>query len=330
MLETILIPIGVVGGLGLLYGFGLAVASKKFHVEVDPRVEQILDALPGANCGACGKPGCAGYAEAIVEEDFDIDKCAPGGADCIAAIAKIMGKSATAGEKKIAYIHCASGGTNNTKFKYEYQGIETCKAAVTMSEGPNMCSHGCVGFNDCFDACPFDAIIIDENNNRIIDEEKCTACGACVRACPRKLIDIIPASKVVRIDCSSHDFGALPKQVCGAGHPCIGCGICAKQCPVDAITIEGKLAVIDYEKCINCGLCATKCPTKAIEDALAGKRKKAEIIDEKCIGCTICARKCPVEAIEGKVKEVHKIDKDKCIGCEVCVEKCPKDAIVMK
>ncbi len=163
-----------------------------------------------------------------------------------------------------------------------------------------------------------------------LDEAKCTACGACVRACPRNLIELIPEDKVVRIECSSHDFGALPKQVCGAGHPCIGCGICAKNCPVDAITMDGQLAVIDYEKCINCGICATKCPTKAIEDALKGMRKKAYITDKKCIGCTICAKKCPVGAITGNLKEVHHIDQDKCVGCGICEEKCPKNAIEMR
>jgi len=330
MIETILVPIGVVGGLGLMYGFGLAVASKKFHVEIDPRVEQVMEALPGANCGACGKPGCAGYAEAVVLEDFPINKCAPGGVECIENLSKIMGKTAEIGIRNVAYIHCKSGGSNNTNLRYEYQGIETCASAVATAQGPNLCSYGCVGFNDCFVSCEFGAIIIDENNNRIIDEDKCTACGACVTACPRNLIELIPVNKVVRIDCMSHDFGAVPKQVCGAGHPCIGCAICAKKCPVDAITMVDKLAIIDHDKCINCGICATSCPTKAIEDQLAGKRKKAVIIDEKCIGCTICARKCPVGAIEGKVKELHVIDKDKCIGCEICVVKCPKDAIIMK
>jgi len=330
MLETILVPIAIVGGLGLLYGLGLAIASKKFRVEIDPRVEQIISVLPGANCGACGKAGCAGYAEAIVNEGAPLNSCAPGGADVVALIAGIMGQTATAGEKKVAYYHCASGGKNTTKLKYEYQGISTCKAAVNVSQGPNLCTYGCVGLNDCFDACKFNAITIDENNQRHIDEDKCTACGACVSACPRNLIELIPVKKVVRIKCSSHDFGAVPKQVCGAGHPCIGCGICAKNCPVGAITMQDQLAVIDYEKCINCGICATKCPTKAIEDALAGMRKKAEIDEANCIGCTICAKNCPVQAISGNLKEVHHVDQDKCVGCGICAEKCPKDAIVMK
>ncbi len=326
---TILLPVIIVGALGLLYGIGLAIASVAFHVEVDPRVEKILEALPGANCGACGKPGCGGYAEAIVENGVDINLCAPGGAATAQAIAEIMGMKAGESVKKIAYIHCSCGGNDNTKIKFEYDGVPTCKSAVMVANGPNMCSYGCVGYNDCVAACPFDAFIIDENNNRTIDPDKCTACGACVRACPRHLIEIVKFDQQVKIECSNKEKGISAKNNCGTTRGCIGCGLCARACPVEAITMDGNLAVIDYDKCINCGLCATKCPTKAIEDQMAGKRKKAKIIEDKCIGCTICAKKCPVDAISGELKGVHTVDQSKCIGCEICYEKCPKKAIEM-
>jgi RnfABCDGE-type electron transport complex B subunit len=326
---TLLIPVIIIGGLGLLYGIGLAIASVAFHVEVDPRVEKIMEALPGANCGACGKPGCGGYAEAIVVEGASINMCAPGGAETAKKIAEIMGAVAGETVKKIAYIHCSSGGKNNTRFKYEYEGVPTCKAAVMVANGPNMCAYGCVGYNDCMVACPFDAITLDENNNRIIDVDKCTACGACVRACPRGLIEIVKLSQQVKIQCSNKEKGIAAKNNCGTTKGCIACGLCAKVCPVEAITMENNLAVINYEKCIDCGMCATKCPTKAIEDQMAGKRKKARIIDEKCIGCTICAKKCPVQAITGELKQLHHIDEAKCVGCEICFEKCPKKAIEM-
>lgn len=327
--STIGTPVLIMGAMGLIFGLVLAFASKVFAVEIDPRVEEITSALPGANCGACGMPGCAGYADAVVHEGIAPNMCAPGGAAVAAMIAKIMGMEAGAMEQKVAVIHCTSGGYNNTKWKYAYQGIESCKSAVNISDGPNACSWGCIGFNDCLKSCPFGAITLDAHGMRCIDMTKCTACGACVKACPRKLIDLVPINRNVYIKCSSKAKGPEAKQVCGSTHPCIGCGICSRKCPVQAITIANNLASIDYGKCINCGLCATVCPTKAIQDLLAGTRRKAKIIDDKCIGCTICAKNCPVQAISGEVKQVHRVDQDVCIGCEVCVSKCPKKAIEM-
>lgn len=329
-MSIILIPAAIVGGLGLIFGFILAFASKVFHVEVDPKIEQIIDALPGANCGACGRPGCAGYAEAVVLEGEEITKCAPGGEKVVKAIGAIMGVSASAQERRIAVIHCQSGGTSNTHLRYEYNGIATCKAAVQVSNGPNLCNYGCVFQNDCIEACMFDAIHIDENGMRVIDEEKCTACGACVRACPRNLIELVPISKKVHILCASKDKGKEAKVRCGNETACIGCGMCVRKCPVGAIELKDNIAVIDYEKCISCGLCAGVCPTKAIIDEKAGQRGKAVIREEDCIGCTICAKKCPVDAIRGELKQTHKVDPEKCIGCEICVQKCPKKCIEIK
>lgn len=288
----ILYAIIVLGSLGLIYGLGLALASKKFHVHVDPKIEKILEELPGVNCGACGLAGCAGYAEAIVNNNESINKCAPGGLETIEAIARIMGIEASSAEKKVALIHCQSGGKNNTFFRYNYQGIATCKAAVLVSKGPNLCNYGCVFQNDCQAACIFNAIKIDDNGMRIILKEKCTGCGACVRACPRNLIELVPFDKRIHILCSSHDKGAEAKRRCGNKTACIGCSICAKKCPKEAISMQDELAVIDYSKCINCGICADVCPTSAIFDPQKEERaaKKA-------------AAKAKAEAAQKKLEE---------------------------
>jgi len=249
--------------LGLLIGAGLAYASVKLHVDVDPRIEKLEDMLPGVNCGACGFPGCNGFAAAIVNDNADITKCAPGGNELAVKIGEIMGREAeTIDEKKVAFVYCG-GGRKEAKEAFEYTGKKTCEAAVMVQGGQKACQYGCLGYGDCVVSCKFDALKMNENGLPVVDVDKCVACNACVEDCPKDLFKIVTLKEVRQCVCSSLDKGAVAKKVCKVA--CIGCNICVKNCPYDAIVVNDFLAKIDIVKCTNCGICEEKCPTKAIK-----------------------------------------------------------------
>ena len=258
-----IIPVVVLGLLGLILGVGLAVASKKFAVETDPRVELILGALPGANCGACGFAGCRGCANALVEGRAKPNACPAGGEDVVKKIAEILGMDDVGAEQKIvARIHCG-GDTSSNKQKGIYDGVKTCLSASLISCGTVLCNYGCLGFGDCARVCPFNAIKVRDGLPPTIDEEKCTACGVCVRSCPKNLIKPTPKEKAFIVACSSKDKGKVVRQVCDVG--CIACGLCVKKCPEKAISLENNFAKFDYTKCKNVGECFSACPTKCIQ-----------------------------------------------------------------
>ncbi len=261
MLNDILMPILSLGGMSLLFGAGLAYASQKFAVETDPREEEVREALPGANCGACGYPGCDGLAAAIVAGNAAVTSCPVGGSEVAKRIGMIMGMEAETTQRKIAKVLCA-GDCNNAAEKYRYQGIEDCVAASMLAYGSKECSYGCLGLGTCVRACPFDAIHINEMGIAEVDRDKCTSCEKCVAACPKQLIEMIPESSEVQVMCKSEDKGKFVRKACKVG--CIACRICEKACQYDAIKVENNIARIDYDKCVNCMVCAEKCPTKAI------------------------------------------------------------------
>ena len=325
-LSTVYVTLIVLAGLGIVFGVALAIVAARFVVKVDPNVEKVRETLPGANCGACGFAGCMGYAEAVVgNPDVAVSMCAPGKAAVAEKIAEITGKKAEKMDPKIARVFC-QGGKSLSQRKFIYTGVQDCTAAVLAAGGDKSCEYGCLGYATCMRACPFDAITMSADNLPVISKEKCTACGKCVAACPKQVIELAVASKAVVISCHSRDKGADTKKKCQVG--CIACGICVRTCPVDAIKIDNNLARIDHAKCIVCGLCVKKCPTSAIRDYIP-VRPKAYIDPAKCDGLDVCKKVCPVSAISGEIRSVHVVSQEKCIGCRMCEARCPKKAISM-
>ncbi len=250
-----------IGGLGILFGLGLGIASKKFAIEVDEKVVELRSVLPGANCGGCGYTGCDAFAKALAAGEAKPNGCPVGGDATTEAVSKILGVEAGSAEKTVAYIKC-KGDCNVARDKYQYIGIQDCvSAAFLQGGGPKSCSYGCLGLGSCVKACMFDAIDI-KDGIAVINEDKCVSCGMCVEACPKDLIEIIPIKKRVRVDCSSQDKAKDAKTNCDVA--CIGCRKCSKECPVGAISFNGPLAVFDYSICISCGKCEKVCPTHAI------------------------------------------------------------------
>lgn len=310
-------------GVGAVFGMGLAFAAKKFAVKIDPRVEQVTEVLAHAHCGACGYAGCEQYAEAVVHKpEVPPNLCTPGGARCTEAVAMITGKKAEVREPIFARVMCQGGWDKSVK-RYRYEGVQDCRAAVLAGGGDKSCAYGCLGYGTCARVCPFGAITMGEDYLPIIDITKCTGCRKCEGACPKKVIEVLPASKQVLVSCHSKDKGADTRKHCQVG--CIACGICVKVCPFDAPKVEKNLSRIDLDKCRICGLCVTKCPTKAIEDFIP-QRPKA-LVTDKCVGCHTCAKVCPVDAPSGEQKKKHSIDQNRCIGCGICTARCPVQAI---
>ncbi len=244
-LNAVIISMASMGGLGLLFSAGLAIANKKLYVEEDPRITQVLEELPGANCGGCGYPGCANFAENLVNGSAAVNGCPVNTADGTETIARIMGVDAESGEKLIARVICLGGDYETAKMG-TYNGIQSCTAAHLMGGGDRLCDYGCIGFGECVEVCPFDAMYMNENNLPVIIEDKCTGCGNCAEICPRDVIEMHPESHKLFIMCNNTDAPKEARQTCIKA--CIGCGICIRAVEEDEIILENNLARINYDK----------------------------------------------------------------------------------
>jgi RnfABCDGE-type electron transport complex B subunit len=270
MTDTILNYAGaaflVLGSLALFFAAVLAVADKFFQVQMDPRAAEIEAILPRANCGSCGFAGCAAYAEALAKGEAAAGACSPGGPEAAGKIAAILGIQAAAFVPKVAVVKC-QGSCQNTRRRFAYVGEPDCRAAAATQFGDTACPYGCLGMGTCVRACPFDAMVMDEETGlpRVL-EDRCTACGTCAAVCPKNIIEILPKDRYVHVLCRNRDPGKVTRQLCKAG--CIACKVCEKACPVEggAIHVRDNLAAVDMQACTSCGKCARVCPVSCIGD----------------------------------------------------------------
>ncbi len=263
MITGIVISVVSMAGIGFILSLILAVADKKLSVKEDPRVEEIEEILPGANCGACGYAGCAAYAAAIVLSNAQIDLCKPGGNSVLEKISEIMGVESKGVEPKVARVFC-SGGLKEAVRDKIYTGVKTC-AAADIAGGEKACLYSCLGYGDCVEACPFDAMYMNDNGLPVVILEKCTGCGECVKACPRGIMRLTAYDEVVHVFCSSKDKGPVTRKICSAG--CIACKLCEKDDPTGAVKVIDNLAVVNHSVNKAPVDSIKRCPTKVIRIA---------------------------------------------------------------
>ena len=277
----------VLGAIALIAAVILYVCSKKFAVKEDPRIAQVSALLPGANCGGCGFPGCSGMADALVKGadagSLEGLMCPVGGADVMGQVADLLGMAIANTDPMVAVVRC--NGTCELRPRMaEYDGLRTCTAMNACGAGETGCGYGCLGCGDCVAACQFDAIHMNpETGLPEVDEDKCTACGACTKACPRHIIELRkkgPKGRRIYVSCMNKDKGAAAMKACKAA--CIGCGKCEKECKFEAITITNNLSYIDFNKCRMCKKCVEACPTHAIHAVnFPAPKPKPETVEPK-------------------------------------------------
>ena len=274
MTSELLTGVGALGGLSFALASLLVLAKQYLHVDEDPRLDIVEELLPGANCGACGYPGCRPFAEALVAADTQPGKCSVSDDAGRERIAGFLGVDVGTVDKRVARLACA-GGDNVARARAHYDGLASCRAASLVAGGGKSCFWGCLGLGDCEMVCEFDAIRLDGHGLPHVDEEACTACGDCVDVCPKDLFSLHPVSHRLWVACSSHGHGDALLADCE-----VACTACAR-CEMDGnglISMRGELPVIDYSRNHATRVPIERCPTGAIvwiDEALGPQRGAA-------------------------------------------------------
>ena len=240
MSATVIIALLLMGLLGLALGAIIGLFVKFFRVETDPRIDLALELLPGANCGGCGKAGCADFAKALAAGEVSPGGCPVSSAEQQAAIAIALGIDAGDVVRKQAVVLCRAD--IGEAHRMNYNGVQDCVAANLVAGGPDACRYGCLGLGSCARSCPFGAIEI-VGRVAVVHPELCVGCGKCISVCPRNVIKLVPADAKVHVYCNSPEKGAVKRSYCKAG--CIGCRKCERQAP-EQFKVDGFLAQINY------------------------------------------------------------------------------------
>ncbi len=261
-MGNILIALLLMLPIALVACIALVVLNYFFGVEDDHKKAKIRECLPGINCGACGFRGCDDYAQAVASGNAKTNLCIPGAQKTAKLITKIVGGKEEYFDDVVAFVGC-NGNCEATSINALYEGVQSCSGAAMLYGGGKSCAYGCLGFGDCANVCPADAICTIDGIAHI-DSSKCLGCGLCANVCPKKLISMIPQNAVSAVMCHNKQKGADARKACK--NACIACKKCERNCPQGAITLINNCAVIDYNKCEHCGLCANECPTGCIKE----------------------------------------------------------------
>lgn len=283
MTDSVLYSVLLLASLGVIAAVVLYIVSKKFYVYENPLIAEVDDILPGANCAGCGSPGCKSFADKLVNtEDISELFCPVGGNDVMKLVASKLGKEVTAKAPTVAVLRC-QGGCDVRPKTTEYQGPRTCAISAMVYGGETDCQYGCLGDGDCVTVCDFGAMYMDEKTGLpVIDSDKCTSCEACVKACPRGILEMRPKKKrdlKVFVGCLNEDKGGIARKSCSVA--CIGCSKCDTVCPKDAITMNNNLAYIDAALCTLCRKCVEVCPTNSIIETNFPPKKEKKVVAKK-------------------------------------------------